>query len=46
MKKIYETPVCQAISMDCEDILTASFITFSKDDEGSFDEGGAVIEWW
>ena len=47
MKKIYETPVCQAISMDCEDILTASsFVEFVKGGEGSFDEGGAVIEWW
>ena len=45
MKKLYETPVCQAISMDCEDILTASFTTFIKGGEGSFDEGGAVIEW-
>ena len=45
MKKIYETPVCQAISMDCEDILTASITPFIKGDEGSFDQGGAVIEW-
>ena len=45
MKKIYEPPVCQAISMDCEDILTASsFVLFGKEETGDF-SGGAVIEW-
>ena len=45
MKKLYETPVCQTVYTADEDILTASFITFSTGDEGSFDEGGAVIKW-
>ena len=45
MKKIYETPICQTVYTDSQDILTASFIKFDKGDSGSFDEGGAVIKW-
>ena len=44
MKKTYETPVCQTIYTDKEDILTASFTIFTKGDSGDF-SGGAVIEW-
>jgi len=46
MKKLYETPVCQTVYTAEEDILTASsFVEFVKGGEGSFDQGGAVIEW-
>ena len=45
MKKIYETPICQTVYTDSQDILTASFTVFTKGDSGSFDEGGAVIKW-
>ncbi len=45
MKKTYQTPVCQTIYTDSQDVLTASFIKFEKGESGSFDENGAVIKW-
>ena len=46
MKKIYETPVCQTVYTDSDDILTSSqFIQFGKNNkEGSFNDG-VVIKW-
>ena len=44
MKKTYDTPVCQTIYTDSQDILTASFIQFKAETDGDF-SGGAVIKW-
>ena len=44
MKKVYETPACQLICMAEEDILTASFIEFSKNENGNLSDG-FIIEW-
>ena len=46
MKKIYETPICQTVYTDSQDILTSSqFILVDKvNGEGGFGDGG-VIKW-